>query len=101
MEAPKAGGPFKPLSELQGTLLPLFRDEIAVTYLPWALANLQAAEDKAERVALKLDGKAYDQITQHYAARAFKSVRKVVSGAAEADGLKAFLEATNAATILA
>ena len=101
MEAPKAGGPFKPLSELQETLLPLFRDEIAVTYLPWALANLQAAEDKAERVALKLDGKAYDQITQHYAARAFKSVRKAVAAAVETDGLKAFLDDANASAILA
>ena len=49
MESPKAGGPFKPLSELQDTLLPLFKDEVAVTYLPWAKANMEAAEAKAEQ----------------------------------------------------
>ncbi len=96
MEAPKAGGPFKPLSELEATLLPLFKDEVAVTYLPWAKANLAAAEAKEERVALKLDGKAYEQITQHYAARAFKSVHKAAVAAKDAAGLAAFLEGAGA-----
>ena len=90
MEEPKAGGPFKPLSELEETLLPLFKDEVALTYLPWAKANMDAAEAKEERVALKLDGKAYDQIAQHYAARAFKSVVKAVQGAKSADELGGF-----------
>ncbi|MEL7113963.1 MAG: glutathione S-transferase C-terminal domain-containing protein, partial [Pseudomonadota bacterium] len=48
MEAPKAGGPFKPLSELEETLLPLFRDEVSATYLPWAKANLDAAEARSQ-----------------------------------------------------
>ncbi|MEL6857242.1 MAG: glutathione S-transferase family protein [Pseudomonadota bacterium] len=96
MEAPNAGGPFKPLSELESTLLPLFKDEVAVTYLPWAKANLAAAEAKEERVALKLDGKAYEQITQHYAARAFKSVHKAAVAAKDAAGLAAFLESAGA-----
>lgn len=101
METPKAGGPFKSLGELEETLLPLFRDEVAVTYLPWAKANVEAAEAKAERVALKLDGKAYDQVTQHYAARAFKAVLKAVGKAADADGLSAFLESAGAQDALA
>lgn len=100
MEAPKAGGPFAPLSDLEETLLPLFAEEVAVTYLPWARANMDAAEAKAERTALKLDGKAYDQITQHYAARAFKAVRKAVSGASDAPGLETFLNQTKAADAL-
>ncbi|MEO1158515.1 MAG: glutathione S-transferase C-terminal domain-containing protein, partial [Pseudomonadota bacterium] len=101
MDAPKAGGPFKPLGELQDTLLPLFKDEIAVTYLPWAKANMDAAEAKAERVTLKLDGKAYDQITQHYAARAFKAVTKAIESSKDADGLQAFLDAANASSAFA
>jgi glutathione S-transferase len=101
MEAPKAGGPFAPLSELEETLLPLFRDEVAVTYLPWARANMAAAEAKEDRVALKLDGKAYEQVTQHYAARAFKSVQAAVKSAAKADGLQAFLEKANATEVSA
>lgn len=100
MADPKAGGPFKPLSELEETLLPIFRDEVATTYLPWAKANLDAAEAKAERAALKLDGKAYDQVTQHYAARAFKAVLSAVGNAKEAEGLRAFLDQANAAWVL-
>lgn len=101
METPKAGGPFKPLNELEETLLPLFRDEVAVTYLPWAKANMDAAEAKDERTSLKLDGKVYEQVTQHYAARAFKSVHKAVAGATSADGLQAFLDQANAADVFA
>ena len=101
MEAPKAGGPFKPLSELEATLLPLFKDEVAVTYLPWAKANMAAAEAKEERVALKLDGKAYEQITQHYAARAFKSVNKAATAAKDAPGLQDFLTAAGAGEVFA
>jgi len=97
MDAPNAGGPFKPLSELQETLLPLFRDEVAVTYLPWAEANLTAAQEKAERTSVKLDGKAYDQVTQHYAARAYASVKKAVQASREAPGLEAFLANAKAA----
>lgn len=101
MEEPKAGGPFKTLDELKATLLPLFKDEVAATYLPWARANMDAAQDKQERVALKLDGKAYEQITQHYAARAFKSVRAAVQAAKDAPGLEVFLTETNAAAAFA
>lgn len=101
MDAPKAGGPFKPLAELEETLLPLFRDEVAVTYLPWARANMDAAKDKAERTTLEIDGKAYEQVTQHYAARAFKSVLVVMNKAKEAEGLDAFLETAGAKPALA
>lgn len=92
MDAPKAGGPFKPLNELDDTLLALFKDEVAVTYMPWARANMDAATRNAERVSLKLDGKAYEQITQHYAARAYKSVVSAVEAAKDAEGLDAFLD---------
>lgn len=100
MDAPKPGGPFKPLEELQETLLPLFKDELAVTYLPWALANMQAATDKADRAVLKLDGKPYEQVTQHYAARAFKSVKSAIGASKDAAGLKGFLEKVGASAVL-
>lgn len=96
MDAPKAGGPFKPLAELEETLLPIFKDEVAVTYMPWARANMDAAERNAERVSVKLDGKAYDQITQHYAARAYKSVLKAVMALKDAPGLDGFLDSAGA-----
>lgn len=101
MEAPKAGGPFQPLGELEDTLLPLFKDEIAVTYLPWAKANMEAAEGKADRVSVKLDRKVYEQVAQHYAARAFRSVTKAVKKAKSAPGLSEFLDKAGAADLFA
>ncbi|MEL6830233.1 MAG: glutathione S-transferase family protein [Pseudomonadota bacterium] len=100
MESPTAGGPFKPLSELEATLLPLFKEELATTYLPWAEANLAAAKAKEERVSLTLDGAPYDQITQHYAARAYASVKQAVGAAKDAPGLAPFLSSSNAESVL-
>ena len=96
MDAPKAGGPFKPLNELEETLLPLFRDEVAATYMPWARANMDAATRKADRTKVKLDGKAYEQITQHYAARAYRAVIKALDNAKNAPGLDTFLDTSGA-----
>ena len=101
MDTPTAGGPFKSLDEIRPTLLALFKDEVAATYLPWARANMDAAQAQAERVSLKLDGKVYEQITQHYAARAFKAVTTAVQSAKEAPGLSDFLTESGAATAFA
>ena len=92
MDAPKAGGPFKSLAELDDTLLPIFKDELSAAYLPWAFANMDAATRKADRVEVKLDGRVYEQITQHYAARAYRSVLTALEATKEAAGLDAFLD---------
>lgn len=101
MDSPKSGGPFKSLAELEVTLLPLFKDEFSVTYLPWAEANLVAAKAKEERVSLTLDGKPYEQVTQHYAARAYASVKQVVQAGKDVPGLEAFLGSADAMSVLA
>ena len=74
---------------------------MAATYLPWAKANMEAAEAKAERVSIKLDGKPYEQVTQHYAARAFNSVLKATGAAKSAEGLSDFLEKAGAGEVFA
>ncbi|WP_300391470.1 glutathione S-transferase family protein [Henriciella sp.] len=96
MDAPKAGAPFKPLDELKETLLPLFKDEIAVTYLPWAAANLQATQDKQDRTSVKIEKKAFEQVTQHYAATSFKSVQKAVRRLNDNEALTGFLDEADA-----
>ena len=96
MDAPNAGGPFKALSELEETLAPLFAEEVVVTYMPWALANMTAAIAGDESVSGKLDGAAYEQTVQHYAARAYKSVLKALDKAKKAGGLDAFLDKVGA-----
>lgn len=96
MDAPKAGGPFKPLAEIEETLAPIFAEEIAVTYMPWARANMDAAGKNDARVSLTLDGMVYEQTVQHYAARAYKSVVGVITKAKDANGLDAFLDKVGA-----
>ncbi len=100
MDAPTAEGDFRSLDVLSPTLLPLVRDEIAQTYLPWAMANLAAAEADEERVALKIDQKAYEQVTQHHAARSFRSVRDSLVTEKDAPGLAEFLEQAGAGHLI-
>lgn len=101
MEAPKAGAPFKGLADVQETLLPLFRDEVAVTYLPWASANLEASQAKQERMSVKIEKKAFEQVTQQYAATSFKSVQKAVRRLNDNEPLKAFLDNAGASAVFA
>lgn len=92
MEAPKAGGPFKPLSELEATLLPFLKDEVAKTWLVWASANSENASKRRKKLSVKINSKAFEQDTQKYAAKAFKSVKKAVEKLNKADGLADFLK---------
>ena len=92
MEAPQAGGPFADLSALEETLAPLFGNELSLTYLPWASANAASAARNRKRFSVTLTDGAFEQATQRYAARAFKSLRAAVSATAEDAALKDFLE---------
>ena len=96
MDAPKAGAPFKSLEELEPTLLPLFADEVAATYLPWAEANLEANLSKTERMSAKIEKKSFEQVTQRYAATSFKSGQKAVRRLSDNHALTAFLDKTGA-----
>lgn len=94
MDAPVADGPFATLDDLKTTLLPLFLEEVAMSYLPWAAANLTAAEAKSERMDASIGGQAFAQVTQQYAARSFRTVVKAVAASAATEAsLTEFLEA--------
>ena len=93
MEAPNPGAPFAKLSDLQETLLPLFRDEVSTTYLPWAAANSAAITKRKKAVTVDLADGPYAQSTQRYAAKSYRTVKKAVAKLAGAEGLSAFLDA--------
>lgn len=93
MESPNPGAPFVNLAELQETLLPLFRDEISKTYLPWASANSAAITKRKKTVTVDLDDGPYEQTTQRYAAKSYRTVKKAIEKQANSDGLSAFLDA--------
>ena len=93
MTDPKASGPFKALEDLAPTLLPLFRDEVAKTYIPWAAANSASASRRKKRFSVTYETGAFEQTTQRFAAKSFKEVKKQVARRAKkSEDLKAFLE---------
>ena len=78
MSSPKASGDFKTLAELEPTLLPLVKQDVAKTYLVWAAANSENASKRRKKLKVDILGGTFEQDTQKYAAKAFKSVSKAV-----------------------
>jgi len=75
MLAPKAEGPFEPWRELEPTLLPLLRDEVAACFLPWSDANARALAAGEPEFEVVLGGKPFGQQTQKYHARSLATLR--------------------------
>ncbi len=96
MEAPAAGAPFAKFEELAETLLPLIRDEVSVSYLPWAAANSAALSKRQKNVTVDLQDGPFTQATQRYTAKSYRNMLKTLEKMADADGLSAFLDAAGA-----
>lgn len=101
MESPKANDAFKSLAELRETLLPLFKEDVAKTYIVWAEANSDNASKRRKKLSVKIKGKTFEQDTQKYAAKAFKSVKKAIEKMKSPEGLDAFLKDAGMAKALA
>ena len=54
MSAPTASGPFAALDDLKETLAPLFADDLAAFFLPWAAENLENSLAGAETFEVSL-----------------------------------------------
>lgn len=100
MDAPTPGAPFAALQDLSETLLPLIRDEVCATYLPWAAANSAAITKRKKDVSIDLQDGPFGQNTQRYSAKSYRSVKKSLEKLADADGLSAFLDAAGAKPFL-
>lgn len=100
MEAPTAGAPFAALSDVADTLLPLLRDEVSQTFLPWAAANSEAITKRRKEVSLELSDGPFAQTTQRYAAKSYRDVKKAVGKMKDAEGLGALLDAAGAKPFL-
>ncbi|MEM1150053.1 MAG: glutathione S-transferase family protein [Pseudomonadota bacterium] len=100
MNSPKANDGFKPLNELRETLLPIFKDDVSKTYLVWSSANSENASKRRKKLSVKINGKTFEQDTQKYAAKAFKSVKKAIEKMKSPEGLDAFLKDAGMAKLL-
>ncbi len=100
METPTPGAPFASLEEVSETLLPLIRDEVAKTYLPWAKANSDAITGRKKEVTVELDDGVFAQATQRYAAKSYRVVKKALEKLSDAEGLDGFLDSAGAKAFL-
>lgn len=83
MEDPRAGAPFLSLEDVSETLLPVLRDEVAITFIPWAEANSKAMTKRKKDVSVTLDGHTYEQGIQRYAVKSWRDVKKTVGSEAK------------------
>ncbi len=100
MSAPTASGPFAALDDLKETLAPIFADDLAAFFLPWAAENLENSLAGAETFDVSLGKDKLTLAPLRSAARSFRELRrKFVTGQA-IEALKAFTDETAATVFL-
>lgn len=89
---PKAEGDFESWNTLRPTLLPLLREEIGRTFLPWSDANARAIAAGEKELRVTLHGEPFSQEPQKYAARSLAALRKRYAAIADRSALDSILE---------
>tara|TARA_B100000959_G_scaffold251488_3_gene280829 strand:+ start:2308 stop:3336 length:1029 start_codon:yes stop_codon:yes gene_type:complete len=72
---PEEMGDFETWNDLKPTLLPLIKEEIAETFLPWVTANNDAVKNNKDEVSITLKGRPFEhKVTsvQKFHAKSFK-----------------------------
>lgn len=100
MAAPTASGPFAALEDLKETLAPLFADDLALFFLPWAAENLESSLAGAETFTVTLGKDAIALAPIRSAARSFRELRRKFVGGQTVEALKAFTDATETTSFL-
>jgi len=100
MSAPTASGPFAALDDLRDTLAPLFADDLAFFFLPWAAENLESSLAGAESFTVTLGKDAVQLAPLRSAARSFRELRRKFVSAQAIESLKAFTDATTTTIFL-
>lgn len=100
MEAPQAQGDFIPFASAAEDFAELLRTEVASVYLRWMEANARAVADDAGRFQVEIDGRAFNQKPQRYAAKALAALQRTYTGLSDHAALAALLQATGCASVL-
>lgn len=100
MSAPTASGPFAALDDLKETLAPLFQDDLALFFLPWAAENLESSLAGAETFTVTLGKDAVSMTPLRSAARSFRELRRKFVTGQTIEALKAFTDDTTATSFL-
>lgn len=76
MQSPRLEGDFEPFEVLGPALLPLLKEEIGETFLPWTLANEAALAVGQQEFQLMLQGRPFRQSVQKYHAKSLAALRE-------------------------
>ena len=100
MSAPTASGPFAALEDLKETLAPIFADDLAAFFLPWAAENLENSLAGNETFQVTFGKETLTLCPLRSAARSFRELRrKFVTGQA-IETLRAFTDDAGATVFL-
>ena len=100
MEDPRPGAHFEDFDTLRDTLLPLIRDEVALTYVSWAEANQQSIDSKRKTVTLEIDGEEFKQSVQSSTSASYAAVKALFADTAATPELAEFMEDAGLAEVL-
>jgi glutathione S-transferase len=97
---PKPGGPFESFDDLKETLAPIFEDELAACFLPWAAENLENSLAGHDTFTVTLGKDELTLAPLKSAARSFRELRRKFVSAQTIEALKAFTDATGSTVYL-
>ena len=100
MSAPMASGPFAALDDLKETLAPLFAEDLAAFFLPWAAENLESAHAGNESFEVTFGKDTLKLAPLRSAARSFRELRRKFLMGQTIEPLKAFTDATESTVFL-
>jgi len=100
MSAPTASGPFAALDDLKETLAPLFAEDLAAFFLPWAAENLETSLAGNESFEVTLGKDKLTLTPLRSAARSFRELRRKFVTGQTIEALKAFTDATESTAFL-
>lgn len=100
MAAPTASGPFAALDDLKETLAPIFSDDLAQFFLPWAAENLENSLSGNESFTVTLGKDALTLAPLRSAARSFRELRRKFVAGQTIETLKAFTDETGSTAFL-
>jgi glutathione S-transferase len=100
MTAPTASGPFAAFDDLKETLAPIFAEDLAAFFLPWAAENLESSLAGAETFSLAIGKEPMTLAPLRSAARSFRELRRKFVSGQTIEELKAFTDAAGATVYL-
>ena len=100
MTAPTASGPFAAFDDLKETLAPIFAEDLAAFFLPWAAENLESSLAGADTFSLAIGKEPMTLAPLRSAARSFRELRRKFVSGQTIEQLKAFTDAAGATVYL-